>query len=162
MKSVKAVQAGIPFVCQLGIKSINGKTCGLEIQAFNRNGSDGNPRYTCASFKNMLSEPESYAFIPMFGALTSVFNDISSELIANFIWMSNTGVEISSEYTTLTFDNEDGEDWKNYLQEIWVDNTNCPSPSAGATRLLIQIGEGRGDTGIENNKIFIEYYIVLN
>lgn len=69
-------------------------------------------------------------------------------------WMNGSGTVLSSWYTTIPFDNEDGEDWRNYAEEIEASNT---SPDSDATRLEIRIGVGRGDIGIDEDQVWVRY-----
>lgn len=53
---------------------------------------------------------------------------------------------------------EDGEDWRNYAEEIEASNT---FPDSDATRLEIRIGVGRGDIGIDENQVWVRYHFDL-
>lgn len=83
------------------------------------------------------------------------FTDTSDDLIIDFQWMNGSGTVLSSWYTTIPFDNEDGEDWRNYAEKIEASNT---SPDSDATRLEIRIGVGRGDIGIDEDQVWVRYH----
>lgn len=102
--------------------------------------------------------PANYTFFPSVGALVSFFTDTSDDLIIDFQWMNGSGTVLSSWYTTIPFDNEDGEDWRNYAEEIEASNT---SPDSDATRLEIRIGVGRGDIGIDEDQVWVRYHFDL-
>ena len=159
MKSVKAVQAGMPFVCQLGVDTPYSLTTGFFLQYFGLNrtqGPNNSPRVNGIISRAIKSDNE-FKLLLMFGCLRSYWQETDpTELIAEFIWAERAGVELDNRYLTFTFDNEDGEDWYNYSTELSGSDFNVPSD---ANLLMINIGFGRGDTGIENNNYIWQYYL---
>ena len=160
LKSVKAVQAEIPFVVQLGIDVLsNNRYLTYILYSLTRGDATTPPTINGRIAGSGINKyPEDFAFRPMAGALTSFFDETSEDLIVDFQWMNGSGVVLSSWYTTLVFDNEDGKDWKNYTAGITVDNT---MPDSNAVKLMIRIGKGRGDTGIEEDQIWMRYHFIL-
>lgn len=61
-------------------------------------------------------------------------------------------------FTVHTIMSEDGEDWRNYAEEIEASNA---SPDSDATRLEIRIGVGRGDIGIDEDQVWVRYHFDL-
>lgn len=159
MKSVKAVQAGMPFVCQLGIDTPYSLSVNFFLQYFGlyrTEGPNSCPRVTGIISRAIKSDNE-FKLLLMFGCLRSFWQETDSkELIAEFIWAESEGVELDNRYLTFTFDNEDGEDWGNYTTELSGSDFDVPSD---ARLLMINIGFGRGDTGIENNEYLWQYFL---
>ena len=158
LKSVKAVQDGMPFIVQMGMGCTGGKN--LQIREFGLTGRNSSfpPVIQGRLLGGVNKTPANYTFFPSVGALVSFFTDTSDDLIIDFQWMNGSGTVLSSWYTTIPFDNEDGEDWRNYAEEIEASNT---SPDSDATRLEIRIGVGRGDIGIDENQVWVRYHFDL-
>jgi len=152
VKSVKAVQDGIPFATALGLTCNSSQKSMIDIAGFRRVSSYNNaPMFFGNVTKNIYMSPSSFLFSILVGGLVSWYDETQDdELIAEFTWTTNTGAEIESNYATFTFDNEDGEDWKNYtctpsMSEITPGADNNPAT------VTIKIGHGRGDTGLDED-----------
>lgn len=161
MKSVKAVQAGMPFTCQLGFDTPRGLSKGFFVQYFGLNRTAGNAGCPKVSgiVSNVIKSDNEFKILLMFGCLRSFWQETDDkELIAQITWAESEGVELENVYVTFTFDNEDGEDWANYTAEISGSDYNPPAD----TRLLkVTVGFGRGDTGIENEEYIWQYSLNL-
>lgn len=159
LKSVKAVQNGIPFVTSIGLTCNTTAKSLLEINGFSRN-VNGIPRFNGTVGSNILLNPSNFWTI-LVGGLVSWYDETKDdELIAEFSWYTNTEEFIESNYNTLTFDNEDGEDWKNYVLSISGVEVN-PTYGGSVNLLLIKLGQGRGDTGLYEGTEFMTYRLVL-
>ena len=131
----------------------------LQIRIIKKKSLRGRKDFQCRYVYQYLNKtPANYTFFPSVGALVSFFTDTSDDLIIDFQWMNGSGTVLSSWHTTIPFDNEDGEDWRNYAEEIEASNT---SPDSDATRLEIRIGVGRGDIGIDEDQVWVRYHFDL-
>lgn len=161
LKSVNAVQQGIPFLCNVGWETpYNVANFYVQYQAVYRTLGPGNcPRISGVVARVIKSDNE-FKIIILVGASTAFYDETTMQksLVAEFIWAESDGVELDNKYLEFTFDNEDGEDWKNYTCEFSGSDYNPPSDTR---LLLINIGFGRGDTGIENNEYLMQYYLNL-
>lgn len=159
MKSVKAVQAGMPFVCQLGFDTPYSLSQGFFIQYFGLNrtaGTNGCPQVTGIISRAIKSDND-FKLVLMFGCLRSFWKETDDdELIAELRWTDSTGYEVGKTYLNFTFDNEDGEDWGNYTAKFSGSDLVVPSD---ASRLRASVGFGRGDVGIEDNNYIWQYYL---
>ena len=70
-------------------------------------------------------------------------------------------VELSSFYTTFTYEDDDGLDWSNYIVAKTLEELDYSSYTNDAKYLYVQVGFGRGDTGIENEQILMEYRLAI-
>lgn len=160
LKSVKAVQNGIPFVTYIGLACNTAAKSLLEINSFSRD-VNGIPRFNGTVGRNILLNPSNFFWTILVGGLVSWYDETQDdELIAEFSWYTNTGAFIESNYNTLTFDNEDGEDWKNYVLSMSGTEVN-PNYGGTVNSLLIKLGQGRGDTGLYEGTEFMSYRLVL-
>lgn len=159
MKSVKAVQDGMPFVCQLGFDAPANLSQGLFIQYFGltcTGGTNGCPLIN-GIIARIIKSNNDFKLIPMFGCLRSFWKETDDkELIAELKWTDNAEYEVGKTYLNFTFDNEDGEEWANYIAEFSGADLVVPSD---AYRLRVGVGFGRGDVGIEANDYIWQYYL---
>lgn len=160
LKSVKAVQNGIPFVTSIGLTCNTTAKSLLEINGFSRD-VNGIPRFNGMVGSNILLNPSNFFWTILVGGLVSWYDETKDdELIAEFSWYTNTGEFIESNYNTMTFDNEDGEDWKNYVLSMSGVEVN-PNYGGAVNSLLIKLGQGRGDIGLYEGTEFMAYRLVL-
>ena len=160
LKSVKTVQNGIPFVTAIGLTCNTSVKSMIDITGFNRN-VEGKTMYIGNVSMNANFNPTSFYWSILVGGLVSWYDEIQDdELIAKFSWYSSTGQLMSEGYTALVFDNEDGEDWKNYVINPSSSEMNAPANSQVAT-LIITLGKGRGDIGLYEGTEFMYYRLSL-
>lgn len=132
----------------------------IDMTGFNRN-VDGQAMYSGNVSMNANLNPTSFYWSILVGGLVSWYDETQDdELIAKFSWYSSTGQLMSDGYTALVFDSEDGEDWKNYIINPSSSEMNAPANSQVRT-LKIELGKGRGDTGLYEGTVFMTYRLSL-
>lgn len=160
LKSVKAVQDGIPFVTAIGLTCNTSVKSMIDMTGFNRN-VDGQAMYSGNVSMNANLNPTSFYWSILVGGLVSWYDETQDdELIAKFSWYSSTGQLMSDGYTALVFDSEDREDWKNYIINPSSSEMNAPANSQVRT-LKIELGKGRGDIGLYEGTVFMTYRLSL-
>lgn len=150
------------FVTALGLTCNASQKSLIDIAGFNRTSAVENaPMYFGNVTANANFSPTDFRWSVLVGGLVSWYDETQDdELIVEFSWYSNTGQLMSTGYTAFTFDNEDGEDWKNYVANPSSSEMNAPA-SGQVASLTIKLGKGRGDTGLYEGTVFMAYRLKL-
>lgn len=166
-KEVTISQNGIPYIVQVGV-SVSSTSIGdnhIIPEFFERtNAASGipRPRVKGTITKGILNDDE-HIITVLFGCLNSFWSPSDDdELIINFAYYQGPGIELESTQTVFTYDSDDGLDWSNYICDFVVGGSMGLTPHSDAKYLKILVGLGRGDIGIDDDKILMEYWLLLN
>lgn len=162
-KEVTISQNGIPYIVHLGFRS-NNVTADGDMTSFERLGGPTiapHPVMRGTVFRPWIAN-SSAMITALFGCLNSLNDPVTGqEIILQVALMKSAGVELSSFYTTFTYKDDDGLDWSNYVVSKSLEELDYSSYTNDAGYLYVQVGFGRGDTGIENEQILMEYRLAI-
>lgn len=166
-KEVTILQNGIPYIVQVGI-SVSSTSIGdnhIVLSSFERtNAANGKPRPRVrGTITRSILNDDKHIITVLFGCLNSFWN-ISDEndLIVNFAYYQSSGVELEGTQSVFTPDSDDGLDWTNYICDFVIGDSMGLSPHPDTKYLMITIGLGRGDIGIDDDKILMQYWLLLD
>lgn len=162
LKSVKAVQNGIPFVTWLGLNCNAAQRSVFDVNDFHRNNPYGNaivPFALGEMTAGVKTSPDNFVLSVLIGGLISWY-DITKddELIVRLKWADRLNNELSDYYVVPEPSSDDDNDWQNYYCSIPFNSANSDS---NAAFLYVELGRGRGDTGIYPDTIFMAYRFAL-
>lgn len=162
-KEVTISQNGIPYIVHLGFRS-NNVTADGDMSSFQRLGGAPiapHPVMLGTVFRPWVAN-SSAMITALFGCLNSFNHPTTGEdIILQVALMASDEVELSSFYTTFTYEDDDGLDWSNYIVAKTLEELDYSSYTNDAKYLYVQVGFGRRDTGIENEQILMEYRLAI-